>query len=343
MSTGWPLNQLVPPPPLVLPPWCKPVEQRERGLGIGGTDIAAICGLSPWRTSFDVWLDKKGDAEPREPQEPSPAQEWGTRLEPVIASAYSDKTENKIIKVGVSLSDPQRPWLVGSPDYLSVDKPLGLDCKTSRFKRDEWGEPGSDQVPDYYITQATWYMILTGAQSWDIPALFYGSDFQIYTVGRNEKLESAILERAEEFWKTYIVGDAKPEVEDSPKVRSWIKSKFSTHLRPMRPATEAERVIAVAYVRERAFAKQHEEEKGDYEVKLKAAIADAEGIEFDGGKATFKSNKDSTFTDWEAVARALADVAYWNGNPEIRDQIISKHTTTKAGARVLRVTYKESK
>ena len=34
-----------------------------RRSGIGGSDIAAICGLSPYQTPYDVWLDKLGQWE----------------------------------------------------------------------------------------------------------------------------------------------------------------------------------------------------------------------------------------------------------------------------------------
>ena len=34
------------------------LELRRRG--IGGSDAAAVCGLDPWRSPFEVWLDKTG-------------------------------------------------------------------------------------------------------------------------------------------------------------------------------------------------------------------------------------------------------------------------------------------
>jgi predicted phage-related endonuclease len=35
-----------------------------RRLGIGGSDIGALLGASPWSTPLDVWADKTGQAEP---------------------------------------------------------------------------------------------------------------------------------------------------------------------------------------------------------------------------------------------------------------------------------------
>ena len=36
----------------------------ERLTGLGGSDIGAILGLNPWRTPYQVFLEKTGQAEP---------------------------------------------------------------------------------------------------------------------------------------------------------------------------------------------------------------------------------------------------------------------------------------
>ena len=35
---------------------------KARKLGLGGSDMAAVLGLSPWRSPIDVWLDKTSDS-----------------------------------------------------------------------------------------------------------------------------------------------------------------------------------------------------------------------------------------------------------------------------------------
>jgi putative phage-type endonuclease len=56
-----------------------------RRTGIGGSDIAAILGLSPWRTPLDVYRDKVDGAEQPETE----AMRWGRLLEDVIAREYA--------------------------------------------------------------------------------------------------------------------------------------------------------------------------------------------------------------------------------------------------------------
>ena len=57
-----------------------------RSHGIGGSDVAAIMGLSPWRTPYQVWADKVLGI--REDISGKPAVEWGTILEPVVGEHY---------------------------------------------------------------------------------------------------------------------------------------------------------------------------------------------------------------------------------------------------------------
>ena len=58
---------------------------EERRKGIGGSDAAAIAGLSPWKSPVAVWLEKTGQVEPEEPGE---AAYWGTVLEDVVARNF---------------------------------------------------------------------------------------------------------------------------------------------------------------------------------------------------------------------------------------------------------------
>ena len=57
---------------------------NERRKGIGGSDVAAIIGLSPWTTPLDIYEQKLGIALPSEETE---AMYWGTALEPAIRQA----------------------------------------------------------------------------------------------------------------------------------------------------------------------------------------------------------------------------------------------------------------
>lgn len=76
-----------------------------RRSGIGGSDIAAICGLSPYQTPYDVWLDKLGQGEEVDPN--SPGIYWGTVLEDVVAREYAQRTGAKVQRVNTMMRHPE--------------------------------------------------------------------------------------------------------------------------------------------------------------------------------------------------------------------------------------------
>src|SRR6185437_1023395 len=60
-----------------------------RQSGIGSSEAATACGINPYDTPLSLYLRKIGQGEPIEE---TAAMRWGSRLEPVIADAYSEET-----------------------------------------------------------------------------------------------------------------------------------------------------------------------------------------------------------------------------------------------------------
>lgn len=63
---------------------------RHRQAGIGGSDAAAVLGLSRWKSPLDVWLDKTKEI--TESGEQSEAAYWGSVLEDIVAAEFSKRT-----------------------------------------------------------------------------------------------------------------------------------------------------------------------------------------------------------------------------------------------------------
>jgi len=86
-----------------------------------------------------------------------------------------------------------------------------LECKTSSaFSKNDWGEPGTDQVPPLYLVQCAWYMAITECQSADLAVLIGNSDFRIYTIERDLELEDLILSHALHYWSEHVIGQKPP-------------------------------------------------------------------------------------------------------------------------------------
>ena len=179
---------------------------RERKHYIGGSDLGAICGLNPYRTALDVYLDKTSDDIT---EETSPAMRWGNLLEDVVAKAYSEDT-------GYFLKIADGPIYHSEYKFLAanIDRWVGkrkdireyiLECKTAGFnKGKEWGDSGTDQIPESYLVQVAYYAAICDVPKVDIAVLIGGQDFRIYTYNKNKELEEKLIKIACNFWRNHI-------------------------------------------------------------------------------------------------------------------------------------------
>src|SRR5690554_1892820 len=103
-----------------------------RTRGIGGSDIAAIAGVSPWATPLSVYLDKIGGAPEKEGTE---AMGWGTILEDVVAREYARRhPEYTIRRVNAVLQHPEVRYFIGNIDReirRAGHPPMLLEIKTT--------------------------------------------------------------------------------------------------------------------------------------------------------------------------------------------------------------------
>jgi putative phage-type endonuclease len=175
---------------------------RERKNYLGGTDLSSIAGLNPYRTALDVYLDKTSDDIACET---SPAMRWGTLLEDTIAKEYAEVTGQTIEIEPNTIYHPSMKFLGANIDRWVGDKEYVLECKTAGFTRGkEWGEEGTDQIPESYLVQVAYYAAICAVPKIDIAVLIGGQDFRIYTYERTKELEDKLIKIACNFWHNHI-------------------------------------------------------------------------------------------------------------------------------------------
>lgn len=297
----------------------------ERKLGIGGSEAAAIMGLSPWSTPATIWLDKTGRAAPQEETE---AMRLGTELEDFVARRYAQETGrtvqrfNRMVHRGCLLGNFDRLVVRDGEKVAShmgeVRTNLLLECKTSSR---EW----DDGVPLYYQTQVQHYMGLVPClEAADVACLFLGrKHFEIYRVDRDQAVIDHMQAYLRAWWDRHVVRGEMPQPTNEEDCRLlWDRS------------TPGAKITVTAEIRKKldAFraAKDDENEAKEYAETLKGEImtfmADKEVIVDPAGKPllTWKSSKDTvkTETDWQAVAQELA-------KGPVDQAMVEKHTVTK--------------
>lgn len=184
-------------------------QKEERRTGIGGSDVAAVCGLSPWRTALDVFLEKTGDVAPIDE---TPAMYWGKRLEDVVADEYARREGVDLRRVNRTLRAKDHPFMLAHIDRQVLDGARILECKTARDSQD-WGEEGTDDVPIFYLTQCLHYMIVSGRDVCDLAVLFLlERDFRIYRIGFDRDTADRVIDLEADFWQRVEEGNPPPPV-----------------------------------------------------------------------------------------------------------------------------------
>jgi putative phage-type endonuclease len=279
------------------------MDAEVRKTGLGGTDIAAICGIHPHRTAFQVWEEKTGQAEP---VEETPQMRWGLILEPVVATQF--RQAHPDITAGMAMNkttfkNPDNPLLVGTPDYLLGDLEQGLEIKTvGTFMAKGFGELGTDDVPKHHYLQCEWYMALMEYNVWHLAALIGGQDYREYRIERDSDLDVQLVGLAQSFWDKYVVTDTPPPMTASKDVSDYLKRQYPNHTDMLPVATDEQAVIYDEYWHHRKAAELAGEEAERLKNVLKFQIGDTAGLVFENGRLTWKRSKDGTKIDWKGVA-----------------------------------------
>ncbi|HUS92198.1 MAG TPA: YqaJ viral recombinase family protein [Phycisphaerae bacterium] len=312
--------------------------------GIGGSDIAAVLGVSKWKSAFDVWAKLLGQAPPEEP--PNDAMTWGIILEPVVGHFYCRQHPGWFLDKPGHLRHKSIPYIVGTPDGLVYDSEdhqargphRGVEVKTAGLRAARfWGESG-DEIPEEYLLQCQWYMILTGLQTWDVAALLGGQEYREYTLTADKELAEIMMTVAANFWARHVLGGVAPDPGGSEQTQQMIRRLYPKSIAEIRTATADECVVAEA-LRQAAILLDEGKEKHDaLKSKLMVAMGQTEGLIGPFGRITWKSSKDSTAVDKDAVIAELGrELAIRIGDKDRADQIITEihasHTTTKPGSR----------
>lgn len=304
-----------------------PEELALRKTGIGASEIGAVVGLNPYAGPLDVYLRKLDLIE----DDAGEAAEWGHLLEPLIADRYARETGETLERCS-TLVHPSEPWILATPDRLSLSGRV-VECKTASLRvAHRWGEPGTDEVPEEYLAQVTWQMLVTGHRVADIALLVGGQEFRIYTVPFDGELAAALVEQGRAFWHDHVLAQVPPPSGSEKAVREWLRQRYPRDLGDIRTAgpDEADALEALRQARI-AFA-EAEARKTAAEDQVKRLIGDDAGLSHpEIGRVTWKKNKDSERVDWKAVAKALQPSA----------DLVAKHTTIRPGPRVLRCNLKE--
>jgi putative phage-type endonuclease len=180
--------------------------------------VAAILGLSPWATPYDIFLDKRG-LMPLAASDNAPMR-WGRLLEPVLKHEYVHRTGFALATVPM-LRSHHHPFMLANLDGM-VQEPgkRVVEFKTARTDSG-WGEDGTDGVPMYYVLQVAHYMLITGCTLADVAVLIGGCDFRILHLVADPELQAMLVLAETEFWTRVENNDPPPPVNVEDARKRW--------------------------------------------------------------------------------------------------------------------------
>lgn len=249
---------------------------------MGGSDIAAVLGISPYKTAVDLWIDKT--TPPREDGRNARAKSRGTRLEPYILDMIRDEHGLQIVANNKRYIDPAVPYFAAEIDAETVDE--NVEIKTVHpFKSKEWGELETDQLPLHYVAQVQWGLGIRQKDRCRVFALI-GDDLRAYVVERDDETIEAMREKAAEFWTRYVLAKLRPPLD-------FADSKTLDTLRRLYPGTDGSTVEATAmHEHWRAVMQTAQDMRDKYEgviegakAHLMAEMGAAAHLKFSDGKA----------------------------------------------------------
>ena len=274
---------------------------RYRTMGIGGSDVSVIAGINPYKSAYQLWLEKTGQTEPAEIE--NEYTHFGTVLEPVIRREFMERTGLKVRQKHMLLQSEEHPFMLANLDgVVKVNGEMCIfEAKTaSAYKLDEW----QSGIPPEYMLQVQHYMAVTGMSSAYVAVLLGGNQFEIQKIDRDEDMIQHIIQMEEHFWYEYMLKDTPPEAT----------AKDNEILGQLYPKSEEKAIELPTTARDiltdyekachdLALAKEAKEQA---EAKLKMMLADAEVGIIDGYKISWK-NVSTTRLDSKKVKSLLTE------------------------------------
>lgn len=186
--------------------WTKEAKEARKSY-IGGSDAAAILGISRYKTPLSVWAIKTGQVIPPNIDDVV-AVKLGVKLEQTVAEFFMDETGKKLERVNKTLIHPKYDFLRANIDRKVVGENAGFEAKTTnQFKTSEW-EDG--HAPIEYMIQCIHYMAVTGLKKWYLAVLIGNAQFKWLTIDRDNKVIDEMVGKLVDFWNKFIVTKQMP-------------------------------------------------------------------------------------------------------------------------------------
>ncbi len=194
---------------------------RIRKSYLTGTDAGAVCGMNPYKSAMQVYMDKTS---PEIEITDNEAMRLGRDLEDYVAGRFAEATGKKVRKSNAMYVSEEHPFMMANVDRLVVGERAGLECKTaSPYTADRWKD---GNVPEWYYLQCQHYMKVLEADRWYLAVLIFGKGFQYCCLERDEEMLNDLVSIEKNFWENHVQAKVLPSPDGSRSADELIQKYF---------------------------------------------------------------------------------------------------------------------
>ena len=286
-------------------------EQLEiRKTRIGSSDIAAIAGVSPFKTPLDVYWSKVGPDEDR--FRGNTNTEFGDAFEPVIGEMYAKRFNlHRLAKCHETLLHPEYKGVSATPDFFVCNSTGNEPVKIIETKNVGWrgmanyGDEYTEDYPEWHRVQMAWQLCVTDLPEADLAAYFGGSDLRIFTFKRDMEVEKLLLQLAEKFYIDHLLKKIPPSPQSPSDMQNFLNQKYKKNNGKLLEANDLVLGMMKDLADARRAAKAAEKAVTAAQAALQAVIGDADGIVAPDGKVTWKLQTRKAYEVKESTFRQL--------------------------------------
>lgn len=214
---------------------------------LGGSDAAAVFGVSPWKTKLDLFLDKVKPYSDIDTTDPDKLKFFARRKrqEPVVAEMLTDEygievttlslddhpnryrdAEHRFMAAEIDfefrMTDRVREHFPSRDDFNAIPNGalLNGEIKTVHpFAASQWGEQGSEDVPIHIAAQVMHGLGVTKRPAAIVAALFGLDTLSCFPVMADAETITAMRSECVKFWNENVLARVPPEPVNMNDIR----------------------------------------------------------------------------------------------------------------------------
>ena len=277
----------------------------ERMVSLGGSDAAPVLGIDQYRSPYQVWMEKTGQAGGFEENE---AMRFGKLLEPIIADEFSVRTGWELVDPKALWRHPSHPFMHYTPDRLIRHPAHGIGLLEIKNRSSYTGAVWDDETPPTVTAQLSHGFEVLDLDWGFSAALIGGNKLVFYRVDRDAELGDEIIRREQDFWQLVLDG-TPPPMDGMAQTMDLLNGAFVPIDKEQVELPDTLRLARAEYTRLGAEIKALEEHRIEVGNQLRAAMREATEATIDGELAVSWRQQASTRVDVKRLRDEFPDFA----------------------------------